>query len=99
MPIPVYWHCPNGHILGEVRLVNHHHRLFVFRYSFLASSPPSFSPENGGGPALEGQVGADIASVAQGTTIFYCSICGAARTWAYAREKPSAKLLDKRQEG
>ncbi len=44
-------------------------------------------------------MGADIASIAQGTTIFYCSICGAARTWAYAREKTAVKLMDKRQEG
>lgn len=94
MPIPVYWHCPNGHILGEVRRVNHHHRLFVYRQSLPASSYPQFSKESGGV-----REDADIASIAQGTTIFYCSICGAARTWDYAREKPAEKLLAQRQNG
>lgn len=91
MSIPVYWHCLNGHILGEVRLVNHHHRLFVFRQSLPASSHPPFPQENGGG-----REEVDIASIAQGTTIVYCSICGAARTWAYAREKPAEKLARRR---
>ena len=89
--IPVYWHCPNGHILGEVKLANHRHRLFVFRNSLTLPPPPN---SQNLGEGREGVGG--VSAIAQGTVIFYCSICGAARKWSYADEKPSAKLMDRR---
>lgn len=93
MPIPVYWHCPNGHILGEVRILNHRHRLFVYRHSLPASPPLAHAV--GEGPGVRVGDG-EISAVAQGTATFYCSICGAARKWTYAGEGPSSKLADRR---
>ncbi len=65
--IPVYWFCPNGHILGMVEKNNSRSTLRVYRDAVFpgAESDPL------------------LASEITGDAIIYCSLCGAARAWRY----------------
>lgn len=67
-PIPIFWHCPNGHILGFVETNHNREHLIVFRHACAAPPPDTALP---------------IASVAIGDAVYYCEICGARRKWTY----------------
>jgi hypothetical protein len=74
----MYWHCPNGHILGVVERTGKKNVLLVFRQSL-----PS-DPKNNGLPTSSETIG--------DATIF-CSICGAQRKWNYKKDKTLSELM------
>ncbi|MDI6770107.1 MAG: hypothetical protein QMD04_10600 [Anaerolineales bacterium] len=66
--IPIYWHCPNGHILGVIEKYTYRNTLRVYRAAVFHETDP----------------GAEFASDITGEAVVYCSLCGAARKWHYS---------------
>lgn len=76
--IPVYWHCPNGHILGVVERCGKKNVLQVFRQSL---------------PAISKNIEFPTSSETIGDATIFCSICGAQRKWNYKNDKPFKKII------
>jgi hypothetical protein len=78
--IPVYWHCPNGHILGVVECFNKKNTLRVYRQSL------SIAPKTNTALA-SGEI--------TGDAVIICSICSSRRKWTYQNDKITKKLYNK----